>query len=330
MRHTHRYAIYPLLIFLAACAPARTALPTTGPLPAATFPLATPSRPTPTPALQQTSVSPARVPEFEHIVMVVFENREYETVIGNSRMPYFNILASAYTLLDQHYAVAHPSLPNYLALVSGDTQSITEDCEDCFVDAASLPDLMEGRGRTWKTYQEDMPAPCYQGSTALYAQKHNPFIYFNPIRLDEARCARSIVPLEQLDADILAGQLPNLIFVTPNLCHDAHDCELDQADVWLHDFMDTMVPVLDLTGKPYLIVLTWDEGTTKEGCCGLPDSAGGRVPTVLVSPQVRNGFRDETPYTHYSILKTISEAWRLPYLGHAADSDTVLITAPWK
>jgi hypothetical protein len=54
------------------------------------------------------------------------------------------------------------------------------------------------------------------------------------------------------------------------------------------------------------------------------------VATVLISPQVKQNFQDQTLYSHYSILKTISEAWGLPYLGHAADAETPLITAPWK
>jgi hypothetical protein len=54
------------------------------------------------------------------------------------------------------------------------------------------------------------------------------------------------------------------------------------------------------------------------------------VATVLVSPQVKNGFQDETQYTHYSLLKTIAEAWRLPYLGLAARDENALISAPWK
>ena len=77
-------------------------------------------------------------------------------------------------------------------------------------------------------------------------------------------------------------------------------------------------------------LLTWDEGQGNHSCCGLPESAGGRVATVLISPQVKSNFQDETPYSHYSILKTIVEAWDLPALGHAADTETSLIAAPWK
>ena len=83
------------------------------------------------------------------------------------------------------------------------------------------------------------------------------------------------------------------------------------------------------TGKPYLVILTWDEGQGDHGCCGMPAQAGGRVATVLVSPQAKAGFEDETPYTHYSVLKTIAEAWHLPYIGHAIDDGTAVITAPW-
>jgi hypothetical protein len=62
----------------------------------------------------------------------------------------------------------------------------------------------------------------------------------------------------------------------------------------------------------------------------MPEQAGGRVATVLISPQAKTQFKDETPYSHYSILKTIAESWGLPYLGHAADAETSLILAPFK
>ena len=94
--------------------------------------------------------------------------------------------------------------------------------------------------------------------------------------------------------------------------------------------MDKLVPALDATDEPYLVILTWDEGQGNHSCCGLPESAGGRIATILISPQVKIAFQDATPYTHYSLLKTIAEAWGLPYLGHAADEENVIITVPWK
>ncbi|HEX2696553.1 MAG TPA: alkaline phosphatase family protein [Anaerolineales bacterium] len=318
-----------LAFLLNACAgltPTETLSATSTPNPPFEFPTFAPTD-TPTPTVTPTPL----VPNFEHIVIIVLENKEFGAVYPNPKMAYFNGLANSYTLLTQHYAVTHPSLPNYLAMIGGDTFGITFDCDSCFIQAPTLPDQIEASGRTWKTYQEDMPTPCYaQPYAGNYAIKHNPFLYFKPIRLDTTRCARSVVPFTQLSTDLSAGTLPNFIFITPDLCNDAHDCDIDVADDWLKMLMSQLQPALDSEGKPYLIIITWDEGQGDHSCCGLPEEAGGRIATVLVSPQVKNGFQDDTPYTHYSILKTIEEAWHLPYLGHSADAENVLITAPWK
>lgn len=272
------------------------------------------------------------VPNFSHIVLIIFENKEYGSVVNNHLMPYFNLLANSFTLLNQHYATTHPSLPNYISLIGGDTFGITDDCEfsDCYIDAPSLPDLIEASGRTWKTYQDDMPEPCFTGDTIRYVRKHNPFIFFDPIRTDTERCQKSIVPLTYLDDDIAANAIPNFVFITPDICYSAHDCTLDLADGWLKDQVEKLYPPLDATGEPYLIIVTWDEGQGDHSCCGLPELAGGRIATLLISPQVKSNFLDTTPYSHYSILKTISAAWGLPYLGHAADAETNLIVEPWK
>jgi hypothetical protein len=275
--------------------------------------------PTPTPL----------VPPFPHIFVFILENKEFGTVIGQGRgMPNYNLWASEYTLLTEFYAIRHPSLPNYLALIGGDTFGVDTNCNGCYQDALTLPDLIEASGRSWKGYFEDMPEPCFAGDTHLYVQKHNPFMYFDSIRLDAARCQRSVVPLTQLNADLAANDLPDFALIVPNLCNDAHDCGVDVADTWLDHW------VLPLMRTPAyaeggLIVLTWDEGQGEHTCCGLT-TGGGRIATILISPWVKRGFEDDTPYTHYSLLKTIAEAWGLPYLGHAADESNLLIVKPWE
>jgi len=133
--------LLPLILILTACAlspvtatsipvpPTETASPT--PVPATV---------TPNPSITP-SPTPARlVPNFDYIVVIVFENREFEKIVGNPAMPVFNRLAQDYTLLTQHYAVTHPSLPNYLAMIGGDTFGIKRNCDDCFINAPSLPD----------------------------------------------------------------------------------------------------------------------------------------------------------------------------------------------
>jgi acid phosphatase len=317
-----------IVLWLGACQPA--AIPTPAAIEWTPMPVGPTLAPLATTTPLPTPLPPRRVPVFDRIVVIVFAEKEYGNVLGNARMPYFNVLASAYTVLENYHAVAHPALPNYLALISGDTHGLTSDCEDCSIDAPALPDLIEQSGRSWRTYQESMPEPCFAGSTVLYLQEHNPFVYLDAIRLRPQRCAESVVPFGQLDIDIANGRLPDFIFITPNVCHSGRDCALDQADLWLDSTMDRLVPALENEGQPYLIFLVWDQGRTDQGCCGLPEPAGGRVPAVLISPLVKTGYRDPTPYTHYSLLKTIAESWGLSFLGHAGEDDQALMTAPWR
>ena len=118
-------------------------------------------------------------------------------------------------------------------------------------------------------------------------------------------------------------------WITPDLCSDAHDCSDATADSFLGPEVAKIIhsPAFDANS---LMVITFDEGTSGGSCCGLPSSAGGRIVTLLISSLVKPGYQDATPYSHYSLLKTIEKAWGMPYLGHAADAATSLITAPWK
>jgi phospholipase C len=297
-------------------------------------PKSTPASPTKRPETavpKPQSDGQGKVPNFDHIVMIVLENRDYEEVVGNSHMPFLNALVKQNVLLTNDYAVRHPSLPNYIALVSGDTQNITKDCIDCFVNAKNLADLIEASGRTWKTYQESMPSACFVGDANPYAQKHNPFIYFDSIRLNEARCKKSIVPLTTLDGDLAANQLPNFAFIMPNLCNSGHDCPLDIADKWVNQ-MVTKLQASTAFGKNSLIMITYDEGNDKNtaSCCGMGSKAGGRIAALLISPLVKPGFTDGTPLSHYSLLKTILQAWNLPDLGHTAQAETQAIVEAWQ
>lgn len=302
---------------MTACSmqPANTATPIAGvPTPSESFP--TPNSP---------------IPNFKHIVIIIFENREFESVIGNSDAPYLNQLAQENTLLTQYYAITHPSLPNYIALISGDTQGYTKNCTNCPVSATNLADLIEQSGRSWMTYQESMPDDCAASDPdKQYVVRHNPFMYFTSIVNDKERCIAHVEELSDLGPDATNNQLADFIFITPNICNSGHDCTIKTSDDWLKNTLPALVNEFQAEGDDYLIVLTWDEGETKKSCCGLPENAGGRIATILISPQAKQGLQDDTPYTTYSLLRTISEAWGLPLLGHAADEGTAAILAPWK
>jgi hypothetical protein len=250
-----------------------------------------------------------------HVVVVVMENEESADVIGNGSAPYVNSLARRYGLATRSFAITHPSLPNYLALTSGETDGITSDCTSCHVDARNIVDQLEAAHLSWRAYLEDQPRPCFTGaSSAGYAKKHNPFIYYDDVAGDRSRC-RHLVGFGELSADLRADKLPTFVWITPNLCDDGHDCAVGTAD----RFLSRTVPLLLRELGPHgFLVLTWDEGTTDEGCCGV--AAGGQIATIVAGPDVRPHAVDGQPVDHYGVLATIEHALGLPPLGRAADA----------
>lgn len=244
--------------------------------------------------------------------MIVLENREYSDVVGDSEAPFLNGLADRGTLLTHYYAIAHPSLPNYLALLGGSTFGIADNCGDCSARGSSLALQLSRAGISWRAYFEDMPHRCFRGeSSGGYVKRHNPFMYFPSIASDPRRC-RAVVPLTRLDADLHRGTLPALAWLTPNLCHDAHDCGIGVADRRL----SKLVPRLTRRLGPHgLLVVTFDEGTSDSGCCRL--AAGGHVLTLMAGPDVRRGVRVGGRYDHYSLLATLEDRFGLPRLRHA-------------
>ena len=299
-----------------------------------TVPAQMPPTPTSNPNAAPSASIPqtgGKIPNFDHIILTVLENEDYSAVIGNTQMPQLNALAKKYVTLSNYFAVAHPSLPNYIALMSGDTQNITSDCTKCFISSApNLADLIEASGRTWKTYEEDMPSACFVGDKKLYAQKHDPLIYFDSVRLNPARCSQNIVPLPQLDSDLAANKLPNFSFVMANLCNSGHDCTPAVADAWIGSLVSKLT-ASPAVGKNSLIIVVYDEGAegSKTSCCGLLGKGGGQVAALFISPLAKPGFSDNTAYDHYSVTKTILSAWNLPALGNTRNAAVLPVAAPF-
>jgi hypothetical protein len=248
-----------------------------------------------------------------HIAVILMENEEYGGVIGSQSAPFTNQLARRYALATSSYAITHPSLPNYLALTGGGTFGIDSDCTDCSARGGGIAAQLAAKGISWKAYMEDLPHACFTGPGAgLYAKKHDPFVYFPAVVHNPAQCAR-VVPLTQLRRDEAARALPRFVWITPNLCHDAHDCSTAVGDRFLRGFVP---PLLSALGPRGLLILTWDEGSSDNGCCKL--AAGGHIATILAGGAARRGVRFAKPVDHYSVLQTIEDLFGLRRLGAAA------------
>jgi phosphatidylinositol-3-phosphatase len=262
---------------------------------------------TPSPTVVLTGGAPA------HIAVIVMENEEYRDIVGSRQTPFLNALARRYALAQAMYATTHPSLPNYLALTGGSTFGINSDCTGCRVTASSLADQLTAAGISWKAYMEDLPHPCYSGAAAgAYAKKHDPFMYYTRVSRRPSQCAH-VVALTQLTAAERDGTLPRFIWITPNLCHDMHDCSPLAGDAFLSRLVP---PLLSALGNHGLLFITWDEGTSDDGCCRL--AAGGHIATIVAGSGARPAGRLRTPADQYSILQAIEDLLRLKRLRGAA------------
>lgn len=232
------------------------------------------------------SARSVRTPRIAHVVVVVFENEEKSSVIGNALAPTFNRYARSYVSLANYTAVAHPSLPNYLALVSGSTQGVTDDCTSCGPWGRSIGGLLSRAGRSWGGYAEGYP------SSPRFAKKHMPFLYFR----DGAAHVHSLSSLDD-------QHLPAYAFVAPDLCHDGHDCSLAVAD----SFLATWLPPL-LRAPRTAVFVIFDEGKTSIG-------GGGQVAAFVAGTAVKRHAVVGRHVDHYTVLRTVEYLFGLPLLG---------------
>jgi hypothetical protein len=274
--------------------------------------------------LSPSAVAPSKG---SHVFVMVMENKERGNVIGSPLSPYLNSLAHRYASTQNFYGVTHPSLPNYLAMTAGTTFGVHSDCTGCQQSGRSIADQLEAAGVSWRAYMGGMPGPCFTGATSgQYAKKHNPFMYYRSVVANRSRCALRVVPESRLDGDLRAGRLPKYSFLAPGLCDDTHDCPADVGD----HYLSKRVPaILKALGPRGFLVLTWDEGTSDTGCCG-GLAAGGRIATIVAGPDVRRGASLGTPYTHYSTLRTIEDALRMPRLRLAGDRRVKPLSAAFR
>jgi acid phosphatase len=248
---------------------------------------------------------PVKTSPAARVVVLVMENKERGSVVGSKAAPYITRLAGTYASAPRSYAIRHPSLPNYLALVSGSTQGITSDCTGCEATGPNLGTQLTAKGISWRSYLEGLPKPCFDGASAgRYAKKHDPFAYWR-----STRCGHR-ASFDALDRDLRRGTLPAFALVVPDLCHDMHDCSVSVGDRYLSVLVPRLLKALGPSGY---LVLTFDEGSSSVG-------GGGRIPTIVAGPGVVRGRTLTSAVNHYGVLRTIEDTFALDHLGAAADS----------
>ncbi len=275
------------------------------PIPSSPFvPSATPSA----------SASPSSaVPAFAHVWIIVLENTDYDRVVKGDDVPYMRGLIEQYGLAESYFGVGRPSQPNYFALFSGSTHDITDnDSHD--IDAPTIADQIEASGRTWREYAENVRPGCFTGESSRggrdgpgeYRRKHAPAISFTSIRTDAARCAF----IEDFSA-FRPGDVDYALII-PNQCNSAHDCAIHRADAWLAAFVPKILDSAAFKAGGALVI-TFDEDAGE-------DPSGGHVATIVATPSMTAGTRSTVRYDHYSLLRTVQDAWGLDCLARSCDA----------
>lgn len=247
------------------------------------------------------------------IVLIFEENQDYTSIVGNSgQAPYLNGTMIPSGLLATNYTqVAPGSLPDYLGATSGNPGpkhiKATLNYDNLF-------NQLQVSGHTQRSYEENMPSPCYLGSSygtspGNYDKGHDPEAYYADIVNSSAVCTASILPAgtatsinspAQLIADAQAGKLADFNFVTPNDCDNMHSCSITTGDTWLSQ----VVPPLEHAGAT--VIVTWDEGSTST-----------HVPLIAVGAGISAGGRYATLANHYSLLAALEDHFSVPRLGNA-------------
>lgn len=283
------------------------------------------------------SLSPKQVPQkIQHVFVIVEENHDWQSIYNNPDAPFINntlltqgSYAGNYHNVPISQGELHPSELNYISLEAGtttfpDTTFSTDDnpsTDNSTKSVDHLVSILGKKGYTWKSYQEDITGnDCPIDTVDNYAPRHNPFIYFqdvsgNPPDSTNTYCRDHIRPLSELQTDLASGNIPNYVFITPNLQNDMHNGSIADADTWLSH----IIPLITSSStfrKDGALFITWDEGSEENG-------GNHPIGMIIESPFSKKDYTNTQEYSHASLLKTIEEIFHIaPLLGATNDSQT--------
>ena len=255
-----------------------------------------------------------------HVLLIVLENEDFSKVVED---PYFDKLRTRGKWFSNSQAITHPSYPNYLALVAGDTFGVKNDHLKDFHDPdpkkyATIADLLEAKHLTWKSYAQGYPGSSTKCDTVddesktRYARKHVPLLSFKAITTT-ARCRNVVDANTEFDPYVqknrlaeLKAKLPNFAFYTPVMDNDGHNTSLKRASQWLESILDPLLNDTEFM-RDVLIVVTFDESATHHAV------EDGHIFTVMLGPMLKPG-EDKTRINHYTVLRTIESIFTLPQM----------------
>lgn len=253
---------------------------------------------------------------FDRFIVIWLENTNEKDAADD---PDLHWLSKYGITLTNYWALAHPSEPNYIASVGGDTFGLEEDV---FIrlpsNVTTIVDLLEDKNISWGEYEQGLPYTGFQGFEFLneetgdnnYVRKHNPLISYDSITSNPSRLAR-IKNFTEFNKDLHNNALPQWMFITPNMTNDGHDSSIMTAGKWCKSFLG---PLMD--NKYFMdntaVLLTFDENENY--------NKQNKVWALLIGGAIDKSLHntsDSTYYTHYSEISSIEDNWDLYSLGRS-------------
>lgn len=286
------------------------------------------------PAVLATSSSKA-----DHVFLFIMENKDYSQIVYGPDAPFYKGLSGG--RLTNYWAVAHPSLPNYVAMMGAWPPLPVSDDPRIRISGNSFPEEMVRHSLSVGAYMQGLPRPGYGGSHyprlfSRYVLKHDPFLLFARLRQSSVR--QSVVPLQKLKDDLSRGTVPSFSIVIPDLCHDMHgafSCHFHNVHELIRkgdDFLAHVIPMIQnspLFKKGHVwIFIVWDESQTQDSSQYMKPSpshllsgpshvrilAGGHVPILWIDSRNSNPWQSPCFANHYSLLETLTRNFDLPSL----------------
>jgi phosphatidylinositol-3-phosphatase len=257
--------------------------------------------------------SPQRRPAIRHVVLIVMENKSPD-LLDSAAVPYLSRLARTYGYATNYSAIAHPSLPNYIALTSGATHGVSHDWSPATrsgqtmsyaLDVPSIFSQLPG-GRS-RSLAETMTRNCERYNRFPYLVRHNPEVYYTNLGLE---CSKYDVPF---------GPKPDLraafTFIVPNAIDDMHNGTIQDGDRFLAAYIPKLMATPEYRSGTTVIFITWDESES--------DTGPNHVPLIVISPHTHRVV-DGHAYSHYSLLRTTEQLLGLPPLANAREASSMV------
>src|SRR5258706_12033623 len=257
--------------------------------------------------------------KWNHIVVLMFENKNYNEVIGPA--PYITSLANkcatstnwkdADTKVDGSADGQYNSKPSYATLTNGLSPSAHGLIDDTYSTTTNVDNIynqLNIAGMSFKDYYDAEAGGCGVRFSGDY---HDPIRYYTNVA---SICDAHDIPLSTFMTDVNNGDLPAFSILLPTNKHNMHDNSVASGDAYAQSILDPLLNSQAYAKGDVAIFFVWDEDTP--------------IPNVLLAPSIATGTKisvsSGNPISHFSALRTWEEMLGLPLIGDAKQAPSLL------